>query len=363
MAIIYKETGSLASLLHELEIRGISGFHTLGEILLFQERFQEVKKRILENTRSRINNEVIERREKLRQYRLYLEEKYSNLERELDQRIESYRRKSEKLISVPGKNILLRTVQRFRHRHVSKKLRHLEENKEDILKQKTADIREKISREKDEISQIFQNKESILTERSKPELDSLHHVRHTLEELHPLLAGAIGEERVVQEISKLPDHYILINDYSLRFRKPLYDKRKQEWIYSVQLDHVLIAPAGVFLLETKNWSRASMKDQDLWSPVKQIQRHSYALFRIMNSDQFRDIKNDPWGEVRIPIRNLLVMIRHKPGNHFRYVKVLKVDELIPYVTRFDDLFTPDEVNRIAEGLLELIYPASRRRGS
>ena len=59
--------------------------------------------------------------------------------------------------------------------------------------------------------------------------------------------------------------------------------RENHKIFSVQIDHLLICQSGVFLLETKNWSKRSIKNLDLRSPVEQILRTSYALFVLLNS--------------------------------------------------------------------------------
>ena len=40
-----------------------------------------------------------------------------------------------------------------------------------------------------------------------------------LEDLNPLLAGAIGENLVVTELEKLPDQFTLIKDYFKEFDK------------------------------------------------------------------------------------------------------------------------------------------------
>jgi hypothetical protein len=43
---------------------------------------------------------------------------------------------------------------------------------------------------------------------------------------------------------------------------------------SVQIDHLLVSPFGVFLIETKNWSDQSLNNLSLRSPVQQIKELS-----------------------------------------------------------------------------------------
>ena len=109
----------------------------------------------------------------------------------------------------------------------------------------------------------------------------------------------------------------------------------------------------MFLLETKNWSRRSIENLDLRSPVKQILRTSYALFVLLNSDsKFNDIKLERhhWGSKKIPIRNVIVMTNEKPKEEFKHVKVLSLSELNGYIQYFEQLFSGKEVKSIFEYL-------------
>lgn len=51
--------------------------------------------------------------------------------------------------------------------------------------------------------------------------------------------GARGEERVAQLLRELPDRYHIFNDFVAEGH---------------HVDHVVVGPAGVFAVETKNWS-------------------------------------------------------------------------------------------------------------
>ena len=79
-------------------------------------------------------------------------------------------------------------------------------------------------------------------------------------------------------------------------------------------------------METKNWSKRSIDSLDLRSPVDQIIRTSYALFRVVNSKI--QLNKHHWGTKQIPIRNIIVLINEKPKNEFKYVKIKQLKELI-----------------------------------
>jgi len=78
--------------------------------------------------------------------------------------------------------------------------------------------------------------------------------------------GILGEKRVVEALTPLDDSYVLINDVVTPGGKG-------------NIDHILIGPNGVFVIETKNYSGEVTCKQDSWykyssfpirSPSKQV---------------------------------------------------------------------------------------------
>ena len=123
---------------------------------------------------------------------------------------------------------------------------------------------------------------------------------------------------------------------------------------SVQVDHILISPAGVFLIETKNWNESSIHNQNLYSPVKQVKRANLALYRILNGEISGiklAIQRHHWGNRKIPIRNLIVFINNRPYEEFQYVKILTLNGLLGYVKYFKPCFFKNETQLIASYLL------------
>ena len=98
---------------------------------------------------------------------------------------------------------------------------------------------------------LVNNYENTISKRCADAYHDLEFIKETIENLYSLIAGAVGENSVVNELQKLPDIYYLINDFSLNFNPPIFNKRENDRIYSIQIDH-LLCQAGVFVLETKN---------------------------------------------------------------------------------------------------------------
>lgn len=190
------------------------------------------------------------------------------------------------------------------------------------------------------------NYEKVISNRCMESSQKLDFTKEVVDGLYTLIAGAVGENLTVKELEKLSNDYYLINDFSVEFNPPIYNKKKNDRIFSIQIDHLLICKSGVFLLETKNWSNKSIKNLDLRSPVKQISRTSYALFILLNSESNIHLVRHHWGSARIPIRNIIVMTKVKPKEEFKHVKVLTLNELDGYIGYFDEIFNNEEVERI-----------------
>ena len=115
----------------------------------------------------------------------------------------------------------------------------------------------------------------------------------------PKNKGQIGEERIIQILSQLPNEYTVLNDVVLKTANG-----------TTQIDHVVISKYGIFAIETKNyqgtiygddnrqeWTQIIANDvtyQRKWSktytyitknkfynPVKQAYAHVYAIKNII----------------------------------------------------------------------------------
>ena len=137
------------------------------------------------------------------------------------------------------------------------------------------------------------------------------------------------------------------------FRRPVYNRQENDYIKSIQIDHILIAPSGIFLIETKNWSEKSLNNLNLHSPVQQVKRANFVLFKILMkgiTEHTLNLNPHHWGNRKIPIRNLIVLTNLKPKEEFHYVKVLTLNELIGYIQYFEPTFPSNETEEIAKYL-------------
>jgi len=349
MAKVIGQVESLKTLRDELNRRNISRFNSIGDINRFNKEYTNEKRYILNYHENRINKEIDNLSDGIRENERKLELKEENEKAQLNSRIENYS-KRKSILEQRRDSFLRKLLMYFKIRKLKRKIKFLKDNFQQIINDSIRANRKEIYDSTRRLEYLSDNKQEVLLERSRHEIAEIEYAKKSIDELGHLIAGAIGENLVEKEIRKLSDDYILINDYRKEFSPPIYNKKTHDRIYSIQLDHLVISRSGIFILETKNWSKKSIDSLDLRSPVDQIIRTSYALFRLVNSKVQLNFHH--WGTKQIPIRNIIVMIHEKPKNQFQYVKIKLLRELNNYLEYFDPVFSKNEVDSIANYLVE-----------
>lgn len=352
MIKIYGKIESLKKVRTTLMDRGLSEFNSIGEINTFLRNYDAEVRRIREEAELQITREqeqLDSEKIKLEQQQDYLRERVivdiNNEIAELQKRIVDRKLKESANTFYRILNKFILAVLRFRQRRVEK-------SRQKRIKKAIADILFESENVNTRLHEYTTNKMGVVKQRIAPKLAKIGYAKGVLVEINPLIAGAIGERKVEKELKGLAINGILLNDFSVKFNPPIYNKKEKDRIYSVQIDHLLISRAGIFVLETKNWSKKSIERLDLRSPVVQVKRSSYAVFVLVNStdDKSLGMKMHHWGKKQIPIRSLIVMIGQKPKENFKYVKVKTLIELNGYIEYFESIFNDEEVNNIANFL-------------
>lgn len=352
MAQIHGKVESIKKLQYELKSYGINRFNSIKEINDFLYFFQQEKESIIKTQLDIFLNEVNNLKLKIKEEKNKCEILKSRTLAEIEVKLETMKINMNFLIEQINKSIIHKIFYSYKLKKQKKLFEYFKSYAPAIISNAIKNIQEIIVNDENKLKYLIENKELVVNKRSSVEIERLNYIKKTIEDLHPLISGAIGEEMVVEEIKKLPDDYILINDFNLKFNPPIYNKNTNDRIFSIQIDHLLISKSGIYILETKNWSKKSVESLDLRSPVEQITRTSYALFLILNDSKIR-LTEHHWGDKQIPIRNIIVMINEKPKADFKYVKVKSIRELNKYLTYFEPIFNENEINRIAKYLLQI----------
>jgi hypothetical protein len=348
MARIYGTIESLKSLKSELTDKGISRFGSVKEIKAFLSNYNSEKLTILNNASYELEKEYLETSTSLEQ-NIQKKTQLINLETEKIDNLISELQTKINLINAKNTNFLKKLISSTKLYFLGKQSNYFIENKTKLLNSSINEITKNIENDELFINEYNTEKQNLIEKRAKPKIEKLEFTRNVIENLENLISGAIGENLVVKEIEKLSDDYILINDFNLRFSRPVFYKKLNQRIYSIQIDHLLISKAGIFIIETKNWSKSSVNSISLRSPIEQIERSNFALYTYISENI--TLNGHHWGELQIPIRNLIVMINYKPKSEFKYVKIKLLKEMNDYINYFEPVLTESQVNKIANELV------------
>lgn len=118
-------------------------------------------------------------------------------------------------------------------------------------------------------------------------------MRRTSRELEVLGVGLAGEKEAEEAFSNLPGEYVIYSDLEIEADGKVS-----------QVDHVVVGPTGVFVVETKNvygrvvgnaddadWTQfkttesGHVYEKQMYSPVKQVGTHVYRLAERLKEEQ------------------------------------------------------------------------------
>lgn len=158
-----------------------------------------------------------------------------------------------------------------------------------------------------------------------------------------LAAGHAGEGEVARMLAALPRDWAVLNDLALRVEGPI-----------VQIDHIVISPAGVHVLETK-----AQKGEIISAP--QIGR-----WQVKRRGQVRDMVNPVQQNrvqvqactslldklaVKVPCTGLVVMTQALTKTSWTMVKAENLGSYFDKTTQGKPVLTPREVRKLAKALL------------
>lgn len=356
MCKTYNIIGSLASIKSHLERNNIYDFKSLKEVIVFQSSYETSRKQLISYHENLIDEEKNLLTLELKSLEEEIEKKRLNTEQILKEEIESLKQQLNFSISKTSINIFQKICKKIKQwnytRIIIKKEKEFDNSVKRIIRCLIDNYHEKNNR----FEFISSNFGEAVNQSVHYSLSELERKKNIIDNLNSFIYGALGEQKVVNTLENLSDDFILINDFSVSFSPAIYNRKENEYIKSVQIDHVLVAPSGIFLIETKNWSEKSLINLSLRSPVQQIRRTSFVLFKLLNNEMSNyrlRLDRHHWGDKKISIKNLIVMTNAKPQEEFQHVKILTLNELLGYINYFKPIFSFNETQKIADFLLHL----------
>lgn len=352
MCKVYNQIGSLTAIKAHLDKYNIKEFTSLQELISFKNNYAEHRQKIISNHISSIKEEKYLLSEDIKKLEIYIGNKKEEIENEVKLIQITLEEKLNYLHSTKTR-LFKSLITLFKKFKIKSKIEFYRNNLDYLVAEKLIDLYNLLSDKKNRYEFILNNFDDAVKKSSHSDLNELKRKINVIEHITPTIYGAIGENMVSKELETLPDKYILINDFCCNFYPAIYNRKENEYIKSIQIDHLLISPSGIFLIETKNWSKVSLENLNLRSPVNQIKRTNFALFKILNEQISEMMDKHHWGDRKIPIRNIIVLINQKPEEEFQFVKILTLNELRGYVEYFKPIFSNQEVDILASQLNNL----------
>jgi hypothetical protein len=337
-----------------LDRHGITEFKSLSEVIAFQKGYKASRQLIIANSELAIKNEKSTIISDNFQLKISIESKKEAVKKELEQELEYLKFQLQSLTSLKPKNAWRKIINYFKVLFIKNTIHRYELTIPSRVLQSVLEPMDEYVRNENRYTYIVSRFQDAVLDNCFLELKALERKKAIIDEVGHSIAGAIGEQKVVRELENLTDDYVLINDFRMGFSPPIYNRNENDNIRSIQVDHVLIGPSGVFLIETKNWSEESLYSVNMRSPISQIKRTSFALFMVLNNNtESHGLNDHHWGKKKIALKNLVVFMNQKPWAEFQFVKVLTLKQLLNYIKYFPPIYTRSETADIADELISL----------
>ena len=354
MCRIYHPVGSLTAVKSHLRQHHITAFQSLNEVIAFQKEYASSRQRIIANSALAIEQE----KNLIALNNLQLGNSIESTKKAVEKRISEQIKYLRSRVKVLASSDPSTTWQKFARYltgiFLKTKIRIFERSLPVRVRISVRKMVRTFQKNENRYHYIHSNLQRAVIENCSKDLQNIDRKKFIIDEIQPFIYGAIGEHKVVKELETLPDSFVLINDFCMSFNPPIYWRNRNEYIKTIQVDHILIGPSGVFLIETKNWSEQSLNNPKLRSPVSQVERSSFALFTILNKKTSGfSLNTHHWGKKNIPLKSLVVIINRKPRENFQYVKILTLSELLGYIKYFPPTLTSKETDQIANKLIRL----------
>ncbi|MTH14497.1 nuclease-related domain-containing protein [Flavobacterium sp. LC2016-01] len=354
MCRVYNTIGCLNAIQLMLVRYNVDEFRTLNELINYRKNYQFNEQEIISDHTLFIQEEKSILEQEIAELNDAIPRNKNDLEDRLRQQLDAFNQEIDNLPETNSK--IIPTIRDYwLNLVICTKFWFVQLQFHYNIKTFNYQVKKLLSEKNKRFEYLSANFQDAINESCFPELQAFEKKKEIIENLNHTIYGAVGEQKVEKTLRILSDDFILINDFCCTFKPPIHNKANNDTIHSIQVDHLLISSAGIFLIETKNWSDKSINNSDLRSPVEQILRTNFALYKLLSEKKRKrnwNFARQHWGDRKIPIKNIIVFTNNKPVEEFQFAKILTLTELIPYIKYFKGNFTSDETEMIAEFLLK-----------
>jgi hypothetical protein len=269
MCNVYRSVGSLTTIKSHLQRNHITEFTSLNALIAFQKNYPTSRQQIILKHEHSITQEKHALNCEISQLDQLIKEKKKAIEEDLRKEIEQLKQDLNRL-SASSRNVIRSLINYFKKHSLKRKIRNSELNVDSQISLQLGQSINTLTEKTNRYHFITSHFNDAVQESSRASVSELERKKKVIDEINNSIYGAIGEQKVVKELENLSNDYFLINDFCISFSPPIYNRQENDRISSIQIDHLLVSPFGVFLIETKNWSDQSLNNLSLRSPVQQI---------------------------------------------------------------------------------------------
>jgi hypothetical protein len=342
---VFNKSGALTDLFKNIKEKSIFGFNSVDEIIEYKKNHQSEIEKIKTNKLNEVLHEIE-----------LLEKTYNNLVNEYENK------KNEQILKMNSEidqlKILInkldnKLINKIKKYFIKKKTEKYELKYDYYIELSLKKYAQENIDVENKILYLKNNRNHEVEKRASDLIKNIEHTVFVINDNSSLIYGSIGEIRAIELLKQLPEQYYIINDVRKIFDPPIYNRNENDRIYSIQLDHMVIGPTGIFIIETKYWSQKSIENKYLYSPIKQLNRSSYALFVLLNGmikDKKVAVFSNNWGQFKISISNILLMLNTSTDQQFQFVKLLTKDNLINYITKGRVIFNEEQIRYLVRTL-------------
>lgn len=156
----------------------------------------------------------------------------------------------------------------------------------------------------------------------------------------PHFGGAIGEEVIAHWLRGLDASHWVLHDLYIRFDTPVTLFGDQ--VFGAQIDHIVVGPSGVMVIDTKNWSRAYACRGGVRDPYEQAATAAHIVRCTLREFGLEG-----------PVRGAVAACGHLPKRRSdTWVSVVRPDTILESITRSTPCLAPSDVAAIVEALTQ-----------
>ena len=141
------------------------------------------------------------------------------------------------------------------------------------------------------------------------------------------------KDTVLDELHKLPHHFIILRNKLLRLRWAVTYQKTSESVKSCQIDYLVIGPTGIFVIEAKNWD-----DELFTQKLPHIEADKAGLVVYIElANNFTKY---------IPIYNIVATLEQVPFIRYGRVRQLFIWQLTTHIYSQENRLSKSEIRRI-----------------